>query len=91
VSPSEIEHVVAGHPDVAEAAVLGVRHALKGEVPAAFIVPKPGRAPAEEALQRFCRQHLPAYKVPVSFTVVGALPRNAAGKLLRAQLLEGSR
>jgi acyl-CoA synthetase (AMP-forming)/AMP-acid ligase II len=89
VSPIEIEHVLAGHPDVAEAAVVGVKHDLMGEVPAAFVVPKPGCTPAEADLRRFCRERLPAYKVPASFTLVDALPRNEAGKLLRAQLPAG--
>jgi acyl-coenzyme A synthetase/AMP-(fatty) acid ligase len=87
VSPIEIEHVVAEHPDVADAAVIGVKHDLKGEVAAAFIVPKPGCSPAQGDLQRFCREHLPAYMVPVSFTMVEALPRNEAGKLMRARVL----
>jgi acyl-CoA synthetase (AMP-forming)/AMP-acid ligase II len=85
-SPIEIEHVVAEHPDVAEAAVIGVPHDLMGEVPAAFVVLRPGRSPGEDDLRRFCRAHLPPYKVPVSFTAVEALPRNEAGKLLRADL-----
>jgi acyl-CoA synthetase (AMP-forming)/AMP-acid ligase II len=86
VSPVEIEHVVAGHPAVAEAAVIGVRDDLMGEVPAAFIVPRPGQAPDPEDLRRFCRERMPAYRVPVDFTLVESLPRNEAGKLLRAQL-----
>jgi acyl-CoA synthetase (AMP-forming)/AMP-acid ligase II len=85
-SPIEIEHVVADHPDVAEAAVIGVPHDLMGEVPAAFVVARDGTRPRSEELVRFCRERLPAYKVPVSFTWVDALPRNEAGKLLRAEL-----
>ena len=88
VSPIEIEHVVAEHPDVAEAAVIGVKHDLMGEVPAAFVVARPGKAPAEDDLRRFCRERMPPYKVPVNFTVVDALPRNEAGKLLRALLAQ---
>ncbi len=85
-SPIEIEHVVSRHPDVAEAAVIGLRHDLMGEVPAAFVVARPGKTPSETDLRAFCREHLPAYKVPVRFTLVDALPRNEAGKLLRAEL-----
>ena len=85
-SPIEIEHVVARHPDVAEAAVIGVPHDLMGEVAAAFVVLRPGASPSEEDLRRFCRELLPAYKVPVRFTPVDALPRNEAGKLLRAEI-----
>jgi acyl-CoA synthetase (AMP-forming)/AMP-acid ligase II len=86
VSPVEIEHVVAEHPDVAEAAVIGVSHDLMGEVPAAFVVTRPGTGTDEEELRRFCHGRLPAYQVPVTFTFVDALPRNEAGKLLRAKL-----
>jgi long-chain acyl-CoA synthetase len=86
VSPVEIEQVVALHPDLSEAAVVGVKHDLMGVVPAAFVVAKDGARPSEDALRRFCRERLPAYEVPVSFTWVDALPRNEAGKLLRAEL-----
>ena len=86
VSPSEIEHVVARHPDVAEAAVIGVSDPLKGEVAAAFVVPRPGRTPVEDEVRKFCREHLPAYMVPSTIQTVDALPRNEAGKLLRADL-----
>ena len=86
VSPVEIEHAIARHPDVGEVAVIGVKDDLKGEVPVAFVVGRPGRKPAEEELRRFCREQLPIYEVPVRFTLLDALPRNEAGKLLRAQL-----
>lgn len=86
VSPTEIEHAIAAHPEVAEAAVVGRADALMGEVPVAFVVPRPDRTPAEDALKAFCRSRLPPYQVPVRFTLVPALPRNGAGKLLRAEL-----
>jgi acyl-CoA synthetase (AMP-forming)/AMP-acid ligase II len=88
VSPIEIEHVVAEHPDVAEAAVIGVPDPLMGELPVAFVVLRPDRAPAEADLKAFCRSRMAAYRVPVRFTVVESLPRNEAGKLLRARLVE---
>jgi acyl-CoA synthetase (AMP-forming)/AMP-acid ligase II len=88
VSPVEIEHAIARHPEVAEAAVIGQPEPLMGEVPVAFVVPHPGRAAPDDAeLKRFCRGLLPQYKVPVRFTVVAALPRNESGKLLRAELV----
>jgi acyl-CoA synthetase (AMP-forming)/AMP-acid ligase II len=55
-------------------------------VPAAFVVTRPGTGTDEEELRRFCHGRLPAYQVPVTFTFVDALPRNEAGKLLRAKL-----
>jgi len=86
VSPIEIEQVVAEHPDVAEAAVVGAPDPLMGEVPLAFVVARPGRQPGAEGLREFCRGRMPAHRVPVRFTLVPALPRNESGKLLRAQL-----
>ena len=86
VSPIEIEQVIARHPDVAEAAVIGVRHDLMGEVPHAVVVPRPGAKPDEADLLRFCRERLPVYLVPVTFVFVDRLPRNESGKLLRTEL-----
>lgn len=86
VSPAEIEHVIARHPDVAEAAVVGEPHELLGEVAVAYVVPHAGRTPTDEALRRHCREHLAPYKVPARFTLLESLPRNPAGKLLRAEL-----
>jgi acyl-CoA synthetase (AMP-forming)/AMP-acid ligase II len=86
VSPVEIEHVLARHPDLVDAAVVGIPDPLMGEVAAAFVVHRPGRAVDEAELRRFCRESMPAYKVPVRFTAVESLPRNEAGKLLRAKL-----
>jgi len=88
VSPVEIEHVVAEHPEVAEAAVVGAPDSLMGELPVAFVVPKPGCSPAVADLQRFCRERMPAWRVPARIAFVTSLPRNEAGKLLRAQLRE---
>ena len=86
VSPVEIEQGIARHPQVAEAAVIGVKDDLMGEVLRAVVVPRPGATPSEADLLQFCREHLPAYQVPVSFAFAETLPRNESGKLLRAAL-----
>jgi acyl-CoA synthetase (AMP-forming)/AMP-acid ligase II len=86
VSPVEIEQVIARHPEVAEVAVFGVTDPLLGEVPMAVIVCRPGKAPGEAELRRFCLERLRAYQVPVTFIPVETLPRNESGKLLRAGL-----
>jgi acyl-CoA synthetase (AMP-forming)/AMP-acid ligase II len=86
VSPVDIEQVVARHPAILEAAVVGVPDALLGERPAAFVVGRAGERPAEDDLRRFCHERMPALRVPVRFTFVDALPRTDAGKLLRAAL-----
>jgi acyl-CoA synthetase (AMP-forming)/AMP-acid ligase II len=86
VSPAEIERVIERHPGVAEAAVVGVKNALLGEVPKAVVVPRPGAPLSAEELAQYCRERLPAYQIPVSFVLVETLPRNESGKLLRAEL-----
>jgi acyl-CoA synthetase (AMP-forming)/AMP-acid ligase II len=86
VSPAEIEHALERHPEVAEAAVAGTKSDLVGEAAAAFVVRRPGSEVTEVELRRFCRELLPAYKVPASVTFVESLPRNRAGKLLRREL-----
>jgi long-chain acyl-CoA synthetase len=86
VSPVEIEQVVQRAPGVVEAAVVGEPDQLLGEVPVAFVVLAEGAASEEAELLGFCRQHLPALQVPVRFVALSSLPRNEAGKLLRAEL-----
>ena len=68
-----------------------MKHELRGGGRAAFVGARPGRAPAEDDLRRFCRERMAPYRVPVRFTLVEALPRNEAGKLLRSALAERAR
>jgi acyl-coenzyme A synthetase/AMP-(fatty) acid ligase len=71
---------------VAEAAVVGVPHPVFGEVPAAFVVPSPGSTPDPEAVRRFCAGRLADFKVPVGVRIVGSLPRNPGGKVMKVEL-----
>jgi o-succinylbenzoate---CoA ligase len=86
VYPAEIEAVLAAHPAVAEAGVAGQDDTRWGCVPVAFVVLRPGASATSEELTAFCRERLARYKVPTRVHVVDALPRNAAGKLLRHKL-----
>jgi propionyl-CoA synthetase len=86
----EIEESVAGHPAVAEAAVIGVKDALKGQVPVVFATLKQaaGAAAAEVALgmQRCVVEQLGSVAKPARVYVVDALPKTRSGKLLRRSL-----
>ncbi len=82
----EVEDALAAHPSVLEAAVLGVPDAEWGERVAAVVVLRPGARTDEAALQAFCAERIAGYKKPRSIVFVEALPRNLAGKVLKAGL-----
>jgi O-succinylbenzoic acid--CoA ligase len=84
VSPEEIEAVLIQHPKVQEALVAPVPDARFGRRPAALIVAPPGPPPAERELEAWCRERLAAFKVPVRFELVPALPRSDSGKPARS-------
>ncbi|MFP2928572.1 class I adenylate-forming enzyme family protein, partial [Pyxidicoccus sp. 3LG] len=86
VSPVELEHQLARHPAVQEVAVVGVPDALGGEAACAVVVLRAGAEAKEDDLRRFCRESLPAHKVPRHVVFSEALPRGPAGKVLKAEL-----
>jgi o-succinylbenzoate---CoA ligase len=86
IYPSEVESALLAHPAVEEAAVVGLPDPRWGQVPAAAIKLRDGVAADEAELIDFCRQRLASYKVPRLLRFATALPRNAAGKLLRDQI-----
>jgi acyl-CoA synthetase (AMP-forming)/AMP-acid ligase II len=88
VYPAEVEHRLEAHPDVAEAAVVGVDHPELGQEVKAIVVPRPGARPDPEALRAFVAERLAYYKVPAHWEVRGEpLPRNATGKVLKHVLV----
>jgi acyl-CoA synthetase (AMP-forming)/AMP-acid ligase II len=89
VYPTDIESVILEHPNVQEAAVVGVPHDVLGEDIAAFVVPKPGAAIDADELKEFCASHLADYKRPRHVTFVDGLPRNATGKVMKHLLVDG--
>lgn len=86
VYPIEVEKVLAGHPDVAEPAVIGVDDAQYGQRLVAFVVLSGAVTPDE--LKAYVRENLANYKVPREITVLDELPRNSTGKIDRRQLQE---
>ncbi len=87
VMPGEIEAALFSHPLVVDAAVAGIPHDVLGEDVAAWVVLTDQQPDAANILREFLLTQLADYKVPRRITVVEALPRNEAGKVLKAQLV----
>ena len=88
IYPNEVEDVLYTHPDILEAAVVGVPHETRGEVVKAFVVLKEGASLTEEELRQWCKQEMRAYMVPKYVEFRDELPKTMVGKILRRQLLE---
>jgi acyl-CoA synthetase (AMP-forming)/AMP-acid ligase II len=86
ISPAEIEAVLHAHPDIDEAAVIGVPDLEWGERVTAIVVRKPGSTLTAEEVTEWCRQRLASFKKPESVHFVPELPRNPLGKVLRRDL-----
>jgi acyl-CoA synthetase (AMP-forming)/AMP-acid ligase II len=88
--PAEIESRLLEHPDIAQAAVVGVPDERMGEVGLAFIVTRSPGALREDAqlaaLTDWCRERMANFKVPRRFRIVESLPLNATGKIAKAEL-----
>jgi benzoate-CoA ligase len=92
VSPTEVENALLGHPQVAEAAVVGVIEPSGLTRPLAFVVIPPDVSPNAELaedLRQFVRAKLPGYKCPAEVKFLDALPKTATGKIQRFRLRGG--
>jgi len=90
VFPSEIESTLVSHPQVVEAAVVGVPNRERGEVIMAFVVVAPGFNLPEKELISFCRDRLVNYKVPKRIVVRDTIPKTSTGKIARKLLADAS-
>ena len=89
IYPVEIDEVLIRHPLIADAAVVGVPNEDWGEEIKAVVELKPGVAGSDETTQlilEFAKDRLPGFQRPRTIDYVATLPRNAAGKVLRAQV-----
>ena len=86
VAPAELEALLLTHPDVADAAVIGVPDEEAGELPVAFVVAKPDRNPTEAEVRAFVAGQVATYKQLQRVTFVDAVPKSASGKILRRVL-----
>ena len=89
VWPKEVEEILYTHPDIKEAAVVGVKDAYRGETVKAFIVLKnKDKNPGVEAIQAYGRSKIAPYKVPKQIEFKDELPKTLVGKVLRRKLRE---
>lgn len=86
ITPLEIETVLFDHPDVKDAAVVGVGHRVLGEDVGAAIVLRPGARATAQDLAQWCRQRLADNKIPRIFLFLEGLPYNPNGKVLKREL-----
>jgi acyl-CoA synthetase (AMP-forming)/AMP-acid ligase II len=91
IYPAEVENAIYGHPAVAEVAVVGVPDEKWGESVRAYIVPQAGASPTLQDIVEWAGKRIARYKLPKSIELVGALPRNHTGKVLRRELRAGQR
>ena len=86
VSPGEIEDALFEISGVSEAAVVGVPDSVVGETIAAFVVPQQDAGLTRESIKEALKQTLPAFKRPAYIELIDSLPKNATGKIARAEL-----
>jgi 4-coumarate--CoA ligase len=88
VAPAELEAILRSHPNISDAAVIGIAHAIHGEVPKAFIVPKSKSINIQHIHEFVASKVAPYKKLVGGISIVNDIPKNAAGKILRRQLKE---
>ncbi|HEY5874081.1 MAG TPA: 4-coumarate--CoA ligase family protein, partial [Ilumatobacteraceae bacterium] len=86
VPPAELEALLLTHPQVADAAVIGLPDDEAGEIPAAYVVLKQGQDVTAADIQRFVAEQVASYKQVRKLTFVDAIPKSASGKILRRVL-----
>jgi fatty-acyl-CoA synthase len=86
VYPIEVEKILATHPEVAEASVIGVDDEQFGQRLAAFVVLNAGASATPDLLKRHVRGNLANYKVPKEITILDEMPRGSTGKIVRREL-----
>ena len=88
VAPAELEALLHGHPEVADAAVIAKADPEAGEIPKAFIVPSNDPPPDPEAIMAFVRERVAGYKQIREVEFIDAIPKSGSGKILRRALRE---
>ena len=87
VYPAEVEQLIADHPEVEQAVVVGAPDPKWGEAVVAVVVPKEGSRLTDEGLRSHLRGKLASYKIPKSFRFIGELPKTPVGKIDKRAVL----
>ncbi len=88
--PAEIENILCDHPAISQVAVIGIEDERMGEVAKAFVILKPNQSLEKDSLVQWSKENMANYKVPREIVFVEELPTNAAGKVMKYLLKEGS-
>lgn len=88
IYPRNIEEILYQHPDVLEAAVIGIPHPQRVQEPKVFIVRKEGASIAEHDIRHYLKDKIAAYAMPHAIEFRETLPKSAIGKILKKMLVE---
>lgn len=87
VAPAELEEILRSHPDLSDAAVVGIPHEKNGEAPRAFVVKRAESQVTEEDIKGFVSEKVSEYKqLEGGVTFLDAIPKNATGKIMRREI-----
>jgi long-chain acyl-CoA synthetase len=86
VYPREVEELLFEHPEIAEAAVVGIPDERRGETVKAYVVTQPDATVSPDDIREYCLENLAEYKHPREVKFVDALPRTASGKVQKFRL-----
>jgi fatty-acyl-CoA synthase len=86
ISTIDLENLAVGHPDVAEAAAIGVHHSKWGERPLLVVVAKPGKEPTKAEILGFMDGKVAKWWMPDDVAFVGEIPHTATGKIQKTTL-----
>jgi fatty-acyl-CoA synthase len=88
IYPPEVEEFLHGHPKISEVAIVGLPDEKYGEVPAAWVVPKPGETLTADEIRVYCQGQIAHYKVPRYVEIAATLPKTVTGKVRKHVLRE---
>jgi len=86
VAPTELEEVIRGYDKILDVAVIGVPHDKYGEIPKAFVVPKPEQKVTEDEIKKFVAERVSKIKHLGYVQFLERIPKTASGKILRKEL-----